>query len=367
MAPFAHNDEPECIEEGLWRIPLPLPFALRSVNVYLVEDAPGTWTLIDSGLGLPADQAALHAGLARAGIVIEAIATLVLTHAHPDHIGLSGAIAAASGAPVYLLAGEDERLYHVWGEPNEGTQEGDGTMDQAGAQDAHDAQQTQDARDDGVFAQVEAMYRANGLSADDVAQHYAGSQRLRRILRLPPRSATRTLDDDQTLRLGAHSYRVLWTPGHSDFHLCLLRDDGLFFAGDHVLPGITPNIGLYPNARPNPLRDYLGALARVRDLSVRYVLPGHRRPFADLAGRVDELQAHHEERAARLLALLAAHPDGADANTLAGALFGMRLNGPDDRRFALAETLAHLEHLHTDGRVARQEREGLIIYRTASA
>jgi len=336
---FPAGDGPERIEDGLWRIPLPLPFALRSANVYLVGDGAGDgrggWTLVDAGLGLPADEAALRAGLARAGVALEEITALILTHAHPDHVGLAGLVAGASGAPTYMLAGEDERMYRVWG----------------------------DAEGDEVAARVEAMCRANGMRAEDLEGYVAGSRRMRRVLRLPPRDRVRTLADGETLRLGAHEYRVLWTPGHSDYHMCLLRDDGLFVAGDHVLPGITPNIGLYPDARPEPLRDYFGALARARDLDVRLVLPGHRRPFADLAGRADELRAHHEERGERVLSLLSARADGADASALAAALFGARLAGADDRRFALAETLAHLEHLRAGGRVAREDRDGHVVYR----
>src|SRR5215469_5246294 len=83
LPPF--DDEPELIEPGLWRIPVPLPFALRSANIYLIAGGDGGWTLVDAGLGLPADEAALRDGLARSGVGIEQVTALVLTHAHPDH------------------------------------------------------------------------------------------------------------------------------------------------------------------------------------------------------------------------------------------------------------------------------------------
>lgn len=329
-------DEPERIEPGVWRISVPLPFALRAANIYLLDDGAGGWTLVDSGLGLPADEAALRAGLAVAGVPLERITALVLTHAHPDHIGLSGLVQEASGAPVYVLAGEDAHLFDVW---------------------------SAEARD--AFATTGAHYEMHGLSPEDVAAGVALSRKTRSMLRLPTRASLQLVSDGERLRLGTHTFEAIWTPGHSDFHLCLLRDDGLFIAGDHILPGITPNIGLYPHSRPDPLRDYFEALARVRSLPARLVLPGHRQPFVKLTERVDALRAHHLERSAYLRETLHTYPEGATAATLSSALFGERLRGPDDRRFALVETLAHLEYLRLDGRADHAKYDGVMHYRPA--
>lgn len=335
---LADDDGPELLEAGLWRIPVPLPFALRSANIYLLADGPDDWTLVDAGFGLPDDEAALRAGLAFAGVAMEQITTLILTHAHPDHIGLAGPIHAASGAPVYMLAGEEQRMYQVWGEQAEA-----------------------------VADALAAMYAAHGMAPEQVTGSQKASARLRTILKLPTPESVITLEDGAEIRLSRHTYRAIWTPGHSDRHLCLLRDDQLFIAGDHILPGITPNIGLYPNARPDPLRDYFWGLARVHDLPARLTLPGHRRPFVALAERVDELRTHHEERGDQIHALLvAAAPAGLSALNVAQALFGERLRSNDDLRFALAESLAHLEYLRTEGRALRHERDdGRITYTVA--
>ena len=335
---FPPNDGPHEVEPGLWRIPVPLPFALRSANIYLIADGDGGWTLIDSGLGLASDEAALRAGLAQADVSLSSVTTLVLTHAHPDHIGLSGLIGEESGAPIYMLTGEDDRMFDVWSPTNADT-----------------------------FAALGAMYAANGIAQDEVDTARTGSLRIRRLLRLPPRETVRLLEDGDVLRLGRHTYRVYWTPGHSDYHMCLLREDGLFIAGDHILPRITPNIGLYPYARPNPLRDYLESIQRVRDLPARLVLPGHGKPFTQLAQRVDELREHHEERGEAVRAVLREHPDGMHAAAVAADIFGPRLRTPDDHRFALVEMLAHLEYLRERGLVACDERDdGLILYVAAA-
>jgi glyoxylase-like metal-dependent hydrolase (beta-lactamase superfamily II) len=330
---FPQQDGPEQVIPGVWRIPVPLPFALRSANIYLLDDGPGQRTLIDSGLGLPADEQALRAGLAEAGVALEDISTLILTHAHPDHIGLSGLIYAAGCVPIYMLAGEEAQLVAVWGA-------GGATLQ----------------------TQVDEMYRLNGMPDALRGDSQKAGLSLRRILRLPPTDAITTLSDGQQVELGAHQYEVIWTPGHSDHHLCLLRDDGLFIAGDHILPHITPNIGLYVGARPNPLADYFGALERVQPLPAGLVLPGHGRPFEGLAERADALRAHHEERSALIHDIIASHSDGLTAYTIAGRLFGERLRGSDDWRFAIAETLAHLEYLRSADRAERVERDGLLTY-----
>ena len=324
---------------------MPLPFALRQVNVYLINDGAGHLTLVDAGLGLPRDEAVLREGLASVGMAPDALDAIVLTHAHPDHIGMARAFHEASGAPVIMLEREDERMFSVWGE-NSGP--------------ALVAVTHSFAENGMLLEEAQADPRVSGAAREGLS---AAEAQRRAIFPVPPRESITTVKDGDTLRLGRWRYRVIWTPGHSDYHMCLLREDGLFIAGDHILPSITPNIGLYPNSRPDPLQDYEESLVKVRDLPARLTLPGHRAPVADLAGRVNELLAHQRERSEAIVTLVAAtNEEGVVAGNVASALFGPRLRTVDDRRFAMAETLAHLEHLRLRGRVSRERRDNLYVY-----
>jgi glyoxylase-like metal-dependent hydrolase (beta-lactamase superfamily II) len=147
-----------------------------------------------------------------------------------------------------------------------------------------------------------------------------------------------------------HGWRVLVLPGHADGHICLLRD-GVLLAGDAILDPITPTVGLFPDSPPDPLADYLGSLARIRDLRPRVAYAGHGRPILDPAGRADEILVHHEERLGETLRALAAGPRSAWDVSL--ALFPDPLP-PPQRRFAVVEALAHLEHLARRGRLSAQ-------------
>ncbi len=169
-------------------------------------------------------------------------------------------------------------------------------------------------------------------------------------------------------RMRAESYHVIWTPGHSDGHICLFRErDGVFLAADPVLPRITPNIGLYSNMdRENPLGDYLASLNKVAALPASLVLPGHGEPFTDLAGRTAEIAAYHKERLQYILHLLASGPQ--HANQVTGQLFKQRtLNSDEARRMAVAEVLSHLEYLRFLRQVEqRRTKDGLLLYSVAA-
>ncbi len=151
---------------------------------------------------------------------------------------------------------------------------------------------------------------------------------------------------------------VLHLPGHADGHLAFLRD-GILVAGDTLLGAITPNVGLYPHSRPDPLGDYLVSLERIAELEARVAFPGHGESIEDPAGRARELVAHHVQRLEQTTALLDGEPR--TAYDLSLRLFSEPLS-PTLRRFALAETRAHLEYLVQRDRARRLDDEEHVLY-----
>jgi len=151
---------------------------------------------------------------------------------------------------------------------------------------------------------------------------------------------------------------VLELPGHADGHLGFLRD-GVLIGGDHLLRRITPAVGLYPESRPDPLGDYLASLERTIELAPRIVYPGHGEPIEDAATRARELIEHHRLRLDEHEASLSSEPRTAYEISL--DVFGREL-APTQRRFAVAETLSHLERLAREGRAARSGDDNRVSY-----
>jgi glyoxylase-like metal-dependent hydrolase (beta-lactamase superfamily II) len=151
---------------------------------------------------------------------------------------------------------------------------------------------------------------------------------------------------------------VLRLPGHADGHIALLRE-GVLIAGDALLASITPNVGLWAGSRPDPLADYLASLARITALDARVAYGGHGDEIADPKGRALELIGHHEARLDQAGAAL----DGAGrtAYEISHTLWPEEL-APALRRFALAETRAHLEYLARRDGAVRVEDDGLVRY-----
>jgi glyoxylase-like metal-dependent hydrolase (beta-lactamase superfamily II) len=318
---------------GIWKITLPIPFPLRTVNVHALVGTD-EWALIDAGMGMPDSRAALWAGLERVGLTLDKLRAIVLTHHHPDHVGLSGELQEQSGAAVYMHPIDEAAVQIIWS----------GTMPER-------------------FQSVSQFFRQHGLPPTDFWFTQVEPEVMRNIIRVPPHEAITLVEDSEEIVLVGERYRVIWTPGHSDGQICLFRErDGVFLAADHVLPRITPNIGLYSeHDRVNPLGDYLNSLEKVANLPASMVLPGHGEPFADLAGRTAEIIEHHRQREIEFLALLEKRPQ--HAYELAEQLFGRHWNNSESRRMAIAETLSHLEYLRFDGQIEQQHTtDGLILY-----
>lgn len=324
------------VATNVWKIVIPIPFPLRTVNMYALVGREG-WALIDTGMGTPDGRVAFTAGLQLAGLSIDKLRTIVLTHHHPDHIGLSGELQEQSGAMVYMHPIDEAAVQILW----------TGTMLRR-------------------FGHVSNFFLQHGLPQTEFWFSKVDPETMRTILHAPPHEAITPVEDGAYLDIADERYRVIWTPGHSDGHICLFRErDGVFLAGDHILPRITPNIGLYSEKdRPNPLGDYLTSLRKVMDLPASVVLPGHGEPFPDLAGRVAEILEHHKQREMQLLTMLDERPQ--HAYQLTEQLFAHRLKDNEAKRMAVAEVLSHLEYMRYNGRVEQHPtKEGMILYAVA--
>jgi glyoxylase-like metal-dependent hydrolase (beta-lactamase superfamily II) len=158
------------------------------------------------------------------------------------------------------------------------------------------------------------------------------------------------LDGAEMLEMGRRQLRVEWTPGHSPGHICLYESgDKLLFAGDHMLPDLSPNIGLHPQSTPDPLHEYLDGLQRMAAYEPRLILPAHGRPFTDAAGRVATLAAHHRRRLDQIVEIVSTEQR---AWQVALELWGPRAHFYE-KRLALQEGLAHLQALAVEGRLEK--------------
>ena len=306
----------DLVAPGVRRIPIPLPIpALKIINAYLVEGDRG-WSLVDSGIHTPEAERTLRDALAEQRIAMKDLRRAFITHLHPDHMGMAGMLESA-GVEVLMHRPEIASARYLWSKKYE-------ALDSVYAF----------FEDHGMPPDVDKLMREAWIAMGERVDDFS----------LVP------IDDGDVADLGGRPARVRWTPGHTDHHAVLVDEaNGVLFSGDHVLPRITSNVGLYPYTRDDPLGDFLGALRRIRDLKVTRVLPAHGDPFDDLGGRVDQILAHHDARLDAVLAALGSHER--DAYAVARQLFPV-LRSAHEERFALAETLAHLRHLERRGRVS---------------
>ncbi len=255
------------------RIPLPLPMdGLRAVNVYVLETEEGL-TLIDGGWAIAEARALLESSLASIGFAFTDIRRFLVTHVHRDHYTLARVLGTEHGAEVTLGIGDKPTL--------------DLVAD----------------RDRGTGSTTLTALREAG--AHDLADRWAALADRHRPEPELWAYPDRWLDGDQQIQVGSRTLDAVHTPGHTQGHYVFAdAADALLFAGDHVLPTITPSIGFEPQPVRQPLRDFLASLTKVRGLPDLRLLPAHGPVAPSTHARIDELLAHHEHRLALCRAAL---------------------------------------------------------------
>jgi glyoxylase-like metal-dependent hydrolase (beta-lactamase superfamily II) len=327
----------EELAADLWSIPVPIPNnPLRYVSSYAFGTGAGL-VLLDTGWNADESWQALVAGLASIGASLPDVRGVLVSHMHFDHVGLAGRVRAASGAWVAMHPADRAVL--------------------AGPR-MHDPAD--------AAAQEAAFLRSLGACAAEAAEAVGPAGRYAAFLRtaLPDRE----LHDGDLADVPGWRLRAVHTPGHTPGHLCFVDEvSQRLFAGDHILPRITPNISLMWGEYTDPLADYLASLAKVRQLDVDEIMPAHEWRFRGLAERADGIAAHHERRLAELLAVIAAHP-GETPWFLAGQLTWSRSWDQYSGRMrisAVTETAAHVLELVRRGLVTASGG-GVPVYRVAA-
>ena len=310
---------------GIHCLAVPTPFAVGSVNAYLIEDEP--LTLIDCGPNCATSLRDLERLLAATGHAAHELGLVVVTHQHMDHMGLAGVVAERSGAEVACL---------------------------------------------GLLAPYLENWDASAAADDDLAYEVmlrhgldpSTAKALRSVARMvrgwgASVHVDRSLGDGETLPLAGRSVRVLHRPGHSPSDT-VFHDErhAVLIAGDHLLPRVSSNAlisrplgGATPARRPQPLMQYRASLRATRELEAEVTLGGHGEPISDHRALIDKRLRLQDERAAELLRLLGDKPRS--AHELARDLWDEV--AITQAFLTLSEVLGHLDLLIDDGLVAEHD------------
>lgn len=308
----------EVIHDGLWCVPVPIPAnPLRYTSIYVLAD-DASLTLIDSGTDTEDGWEALCAGLATIGASVDDVAGCLLTHFHFDHSGLAARIRAASGAWIGMHPADVDTMQRLgFGDPQ-------------------------------LALDRETHWLTHlGATCDEVTriltEHWfgPGSQGV-------AFEPDRLVLDGDLLTASGRTLRAIHTPGHTPGHLCFHDERSqCLFAGDHVLPRITPNVSADRRTGSDSLGDFLNSLDKVDGMPIGEVLPAHEWRFRGLDVRTAEIRRHHEHRLAELAAVLHDHPDAVPWDLAAELTWSRPWSQYSGTMqiTAVSETAAHLMHL----------------------
>ncbi len=309
------------IAEGVLWARLPLPMALDHVNVYVLDDGDG-WTIVDTGFDSKQTRA-IWDQLLSGPLKGKPVHRVVASHYHPDHIGLAGWF-QANGAELWTT--RTSWLY------------------------ARMLVLDEQALPDPVSL---AFFKGAGMDPAMLADR-AGTRpfNFADIVHPLPLGFRRLQDGDE-MSMGGRRWTVRTGDGHAPEQATFWSlEDDLVLTADQVIPGISPNIGVYPSEpEADPLGEWLASCARFRDMAEprHFALPGHKLPFSGLSERLGQLIDNHHGALTRLEAFLNTPRIATEAFPV---LFKREI-GTAEYGLALVETIAHLNHLRLAGRARR--------------
>jgi glyoxylase-like metal-dependent hydrolase (beta-lactamase superfamily II) len=301
------------VAEGIWWLHMPLPFSLNRINLWLLEDVDG-WTVVDTGMGLP-DSKAIWEQLFNTHLRGLPIKRVIVTHMHPDHVGLAGWLVQRFGCDLWMSRTEFLMCRNL-------------VADTGQKAPAHAVKFYREA---GFDQQALDIYQSRfgefGEYIEALPGHY------------------RRLVDGQTIEINGHYWQIVVGKGHSPEHVCLYCPAlKVLISGDQVIPRISSNVSLFPTEpEGDPLTEWLESCQRIRALIPNdvLVLPAHQEPFYGLHARLTQLLRSHDRSLERLFDHVREPRRALDCFSV---LFRRSIRGPHVM-LAIGETLAHLNCL----------------------
>jgi glyoxylase-like metal-dependent hydrolase (beta-lactamase superfamily II) len=319
------------VAENIYRVRIPLTVPLLdSMNAYVIKD-PYRNLIVDTGMSQTPCQEAMEAALRELQVDLTRT-DFFMTHHHGDHFGLVGRL-LAEDSTIYINRTEADLIARI----------GSGA----------------------ILADVAHFVEITGFPETDlqkVIPSRAGME-----YRARPSWPFHFIDEGDEFEKGGHRFRCVVTPGHSAGHTCLYDEKNrLLLSGDHLLRNITPAIQLRSDEQ-DPLADYVKSLDKLHDLDIDLVLPGHGATFRNCKTRIEQIKAHHQQRAGEVLSALAAsRKDTYDVASLIPWSI-VDFEGWDgvpllQKFFATGEAFSHLKYLEGIGKVKKELREKRLFY-----